>query len=221
MCTISALLLLQLVWLPFCHPALGRGWPTVRSALETFQQATGSPVASIPYSFTVPTSSSWPPATHGLRLGQIVSRIRNRGDYAAHAVELQALGLYPRDATAEATEDADFDIFIQAVWAWRVQHEAAYKNSNSPITPSALPRVKYRIPADASFPASLHGYPLGSRVEQLRRGLRFSSTEHRAHLKVGSHITLQPAASSSSSSSIIISSSSSASAPLALSHSSL
>lgn len=177
--SLRALLLLQLMWLPLHDFALGRGWPTVRAALETFQQQSMGSPTSIPYSFTVPATDSWPATTHGLRLGQIVSRIKNRGDYAAHAAELQGLGLFPRDVAAEAAEDADFDKFLQAMWAW-AQHDAPHATNAT----SALPRVKYRIPNAAPYPASLHGYPLGSSVEQLRRGLKFSSTEHRAHLKV-------------------------------------
>ena len=71
----------------------GRGWPAVKSALVHYRANHGE-ISKIPYDFVVPNDDDlWPVSTRGLFLGQIVSRIRNRGDFSPFSVELRELGV--------------------------------------------------------------------------------------------------------------------------------
>ena len=133
--------------------ARGPGWGVVSSALQRYQTLVGD-INRVPYSFVIPPDSSWAPETHGLKLGQIVSRIRNRNDFSAHAKELDEFGLNRiRDR-----EWVDLNQFAESL-SW---YQNQFSSSSIPlIVPS-----KFKLPLDTSVPAHLNGYPLGTKFSK-------------------------------------------------------
>jgi len=46
----------------------------------------------VPYKFEVPGDENWPPSSVGMKLGQVVSRVRTRGDFKENRPQLEAIG---------------------------------------------------------------------------------------------------------------------------------
>ena len=149
----SASVLLFAVSLALVSAARGPGWGVVSSALRRYQTLIGD-LNGVPYSFVIPAESSWENETHGLKLGQIISRIRNRNDFSGHSKELEEFGLDRK----EDRERVEFEIFAAAL-AW-------YQNQ---LASASIPLVvpsKFKLPVDTLVPAHLHGYPLGGRFSK-------------------------------------------------------
>lgn len=126
----------------------------VKSALTTYADVHGD-VNSMPYSFTVPVGSKeWLPECHGMKLGQVVSRIRTRGDFAEHGDDLKALGVQ----SLEQKQEDQLLIFIRSL-QW-------YQRSTSSLE-VAVPS-QYKIPLDCPE-EDLRGYKLGERFLSLRK----------------------------------------------------
>jgi hypothetical protein len=67
------------------------GIDVVKAALVRYDEIYGDML--VPYEFIVPNNSaSWPESLWALRLGPLVSHIRNRLDYFEYKDELEALG---------------------------------------------------------------------------------------------------------------------------------
>ena len=67
-------------------------WETVKSAFLTYKLLNNGSM-EIPFKFVVPSeNSNWPDNTWGVKLGNIVNRIRNRNDYKIHRSELEEMG---------------------------------------------------------------------------------------------------------------------------------
>lgn len=145
--------------------AKGRGWPTICDALHNYQSLYGD-INLIPYKFRVPPAEPWPQSTHGLLLGQIVSRIRNRGDYPEVKKIFQ---IYSR----EDRLDIEFETFASAL--------KYYQASTQEIAPS--PPAGYILPSQPPVPSHLYGYQLGTRFGDFRLGKIFTSLEHASFLK--------------------------------------
>jgi len=134
-------------------------WFVVKAALEQYTQIVGD-LNKISYAFTVPVSSDWPESTHCLRLGQVVSRIRNRGDFSQHHQELrEVFGLQSR----QERQDETFSAFAEALAAYQrsLPNERDQLNLSVPS--------KCRLPYDSAFPPHLHGYPLGAKMAEWRK----------------------------------------------------
>ena len=135
--------------------ARGPGWPVVKAALAHYGSIFD--INTIPYGFTVPVGDvSWPPATQGLKLGQAVSRIRNRGDFSQHASDLKVLGLQSREELAGTT----FDLLVEAL----IVYQKVRQQSETLLSVPS----KFRVPANSSYPMHLHGFALGPKFAAWR-----------------------------------------------------
>jgi len=148
------LLLLLLTCPPRCS-ALRRDWLMVKSALKTYADVYGD-VNLMPYSFTVPANSrEWLPEWQGWKLGQVMSRIRTRGDFAEHKEDLKTLGIQ----SLEEKQEGQLQTFIRALQYFQREHN----NTLDVAVPS-----RYKIPSDCEE-EDLRGYKLGERFLKLRK----------------------------------------------------
>jgi len=154
-----------LLWLQVhvLHVEGGGGrWEIVRLALQTLRKLDVIDVNTLPYNWRVPDDTSWPLETRGVRLGEILSRIKKRGDFVKkHAQELEELGV----KTTMSKNDLEFEHFIDALHSYKLEHGHS------------------KVPA--RFIAA-SGYKLGQKSESIRRQDLFNQPSQRARLtKIG------------------------------------
>ena len=133
-------------------------------SLQVYQQIYGD--LDVPYKFVVPPVSSevvenqWPEGSDGLKLGAIVSRIRNRNDYSSLRDELETLGLNYY-LNAEKKQIA----FEELLGALRIYNELHGHLS----IPAA-----FVVPREYPWPQYLWGLRLGGRVDEIRNKGQYS-----------------------------------------------
>lgn len=144
-------------------------WDKVYTALKSYQKIYPDKlIREMPYRFVVPDTmqSPFPSFTHGLRLGEAVSRIVNRGDYKKHADVLNrefSLCYMPI-----SKKQADFDMLVLALQSYK----DIYKNLEVP--------ANYSIPDnDDRWPSELkQGYQLGPRLQNIRTRGYYKDRHH-------------------------------------------
>ena len=111
---------------------------------------------NIPYQYVIPNDTETISLKiNNLKLGNIVSRIRNRGDFRNYHPTLEKLGLKIRSSPSNHTK---------VINALKIYHE---KYNTLDI------KTKYVIPLDdESWPVEFRGMYLGSQVDHLRRKKR-------------------------------------------------
>ena len=147
-------------------------YPTLLKCLRAYQSLDIGPCTAMPYSFVVPEASElFPGEAHGVKLGNVISRIRTRGDYMKdeeQRKELEALGFKPKK---ERKRDVEFEKIVQALKIYR-------RRAGDVDVPN-----KFECIGDG-WPASLQGYKLGSRVHSMRyQGAYRDSEEMRRRLQ--------------------------------------
>ena len=81
---------LELMDFSFDVPQVRGEWDVVRSALSKYKTFFGD--CHVPETFAVPSDPEWPREYWGMKLGNIVCRIRNNGVYCERRLELQEMG---------------------------------------------------------------------------------------------------------------------------------
>lgn len=130
----------------------------VRS-LECHKKVFGS--LNVKYAFRVPQTLPWPEDCHGIQLGAIVSRMRNRGDFMKNEKQLSKLeeiGFLKE--LKQSRMDRSFSITLEALFFFQEEHG------------------HLRVPAKFVFPKGgndntphhLQGLKLGQRVDHIRNG---------------------------------------------------
>lgn len=137
--------------------ARGLDYVALKQTLLTYQQLNpGTSLQEIPYNYVVPASTSYPKGIQGLKLGQLVSRIRSRGDYMrneAQRAELEAMGFTPNQKKTKI--DIEFDKIIYALKQFQ-------KMEGHLDVPNSF------VCEGDHWPNTLKGYNLGSRVHSIR-----------------------------------------------------
>lgn len=161
-----SILLLQSAW------ALRTSFSVVKESLISYRQIHGN--LQIPYSFVVPNHTCddiWPAEAKGLKLGNILSRIRTRGDYMK--VEEQKRQLVDElGIEVKKKRDSEFETIIEALDTYGRLYKDIDHIENS-----------FVCPQDEAWPPHLQGYRLGSRVHSIRYQGAYSDEEQQKRLK--------------------------------------
>merc|ERR1719444_750077 len=151
--------------------SLGRTWEdSIMVALRTYRCIKGD--LKVPQCFVVPKTEEWPQGTRGLKLGQVVNRIR-QGKYASAVARdreiLDKLGFIwkARTAVVENTIETWEEQIIPALEVYRK------------VKGDLLVPVRFIVPKnDASWPKKTWGLRLGKVVNGLRHGRYQRSMNH-------------------------------------------
>merc|ERR1719215_652124 len=169
---LQALKSLGFTWVSVLRGKSQRTWEdSIMVALQTYRRLKGD--LKVPQCFTIPDKSEeWPQGTRGLKLGQVVNRIR-QGKYASAVARdreiLDKLGFIwkARTAVVENTIETWEEQIIPALEVYRK------------VKGDLLVPVRFIVPKnDASWPKKTWGLRLGKVVNGLRHGRYQRSMNH-------------------------------------------
>jgi hypothetical protein len=138
-----------------------KGYDRVKQALLRYKELYGN--MRVPVRFKVPDeSSAWPSAVLGLRLGRVVTNIRQGLSYAAMHDELKEIGF---DLSLQARNRIHgYDTVKLAL----LQYKELYGDMRV--------RKRFEIQSgDIAWPESLWGLRLGNAVSRIRGGISYAS----------------------------------------------
>ena len=94
-------------------------YDVLRKCLKAYSKHLG-PCTSMPYSYTIPKDTDlYPKEAFDVKLGNIVSRIRTRGDYMKDAKQRRELEVFGFKMKKESKRDVEFDKIITGLEIYR------------------------------------------------------------------------------------------------------
>ena len=106
----------------------------------------------VPTSFEVPYEHAWPNTTHGLKLGNVVGCIRNRGDWGSKKEELISLGF-------------EFRSILDVRWDTRILPALmTYREIHGDL----LIPAEFVVPSSSPWPECSYNLSLGALANHIR-----------------------------------------------------
>jgi hypothetical protein len=156
--------------------ALGARVPydVLKRCLKVYDTLDLGPCTAMPYSYTISKDTEdvnlYPKEAHGVKLGNIVSRIRTRGDFMKdeeQRQELEAFGFKPKK---ESKRDTEFDKIIAGLKIYR-------EYAGDVDVPNNF------VCSGDAWPSLWQGYRLGARIHSIRYQGAYQDAEKLSRLK--------------------------------------
>lgn len=176
---------LTVIGFNFNPPKRKYGYPLIEKALLHYKSLYGDLLVRSNFIISNESNSNekWPPETVGMNLGNVVSKIRNKGSYKEMRDRLSNMGFQYSSQTlagrASHHKRYSYDLIKIAL--------LHYKSSHGTM----LVPLHYVIPENSNdWPEEIWNMPLGDFVSTIRTGLRFEA--HREELSsIGFDFKLQ------------------------------
>ena len=139
-------------------------------ALIRFKEIYGN--TRVPYKFSVPVSPEWKTELHGYKLGAVVSRIRNRGDFKSYEEVLKKM-----EFQYSSEINLRFEMIFEALVVYKEKFGHLYVPKSFVVPSFAENKLdNMSFSSNTTWPLHLRGLKLGNRVDNIRNKKSFRSS---------------------------------------------